>query len=198
MADKDAEKTQADAGSDEDASSEKKGGIGIKDIMILVLSALLLVGLSVGGTAIYLGTNTQMAATEAASVDGEAMDTEKKKGKKKKKKKDKKIPETVAYQSLDPAFVVNFEEDDELHFLQIKLEVMTYENSVIEDVRKHMPALRNGLVLLLSRQSYQALNTEKGKEKLRADALATVRDVLNRYTGKAGVEAVYFTSFVMQ
>lgn len=201
MADKDREKADADEDSGENAEKGKKGGIGVKDIVILTLSALLLVGVSVAGTAMYLGTNPPVVvASDPADENDEAMERGKKKAKKKKKKKkkDKKIPETVFYQSLDPAFVVNFEEDDELHFLQITVEVMTYENSVIENVRKHMPAIRNGLVLLLSKQSYKALNEEKGKEQLRTDALTTIRNVLKRYTGNAGVEAVYFTSFVMQ
>lgn len=199
MADKDTERTDAEEGS---SDKETKRGIGTKDIVIFALSAFLVIGLSVGGTAFYLGTNAQMAATATASVDGEAMDAEKKKGKKKKKKKkktqDKKMPDTVVYEALDPAFVVNFEENDELHFLQLTVEVMAYENSVIENVKKHRPAIRDSLVILLSKQSYRALTTEKGKEKLRADALATVRNVLKRFTGTTGIEAIYFTSFVMQ
>ena len=105
------------------------------------------------------------------------------------------MPDTVVYEALDPAFVVNFEENDELHFLQLTVEVMAYENSVIENVKKHRPAIRDSLVILLSKQSYRALTTEKGKEKLRVDALATMR---KRFTGTTGIEAIYFTSFVMQ
>lgn len=204
MAEKDTETTQAEEGSDNDTESDKGGKLPSKNALIVVLSALLLVGLSVGGTALYLGTGAKVEAKDQADVDDQ-VDTKPKKSAKKKqkkakkaKKKQKKIPETVVYHPLDPAFVVNFEEDDELHFLQVSVEVMAYDNAVIEDVRKHAPAIRNGLVLLLSKQSYKVLNTLAGKEKLRADALTEVRKVLKQYTGKAGVESVFFTSFVMQ
>ena len=38
----------------------------------------------------------------------------------------------------------------------------------------------------------------EGKERLRAEALATVKKVLEGETGTADVEQVFFTSFVMQ
>jgi flagellar basal body-associated protein FliL len=56
-------------------------------------------------------------------------------------------------------------------------------------------------VLLLSRQVYEDLLSNEGKEKLRAEALAEVRAVLDKRAGKKsgkGVEDLYFSSLVMQ
>lgn len=47
-------------------------------------------------------------------------------------------------------------------------------------------------------QVEQGLRSREGKEKLREEVLAEVRKVLEEQTGEAGVEQVYFTSFVMQ
>ena len=61
-----------------------------------------------------------------------------------------------------------------------------------------MPAIRNNLVLLFSSQSYERVSTLEGKEALREEALGVVQEVLEQETGDPGVEAVYFTSLVMQ
>ena len=42
------------------------------------------------------------------------------------------------------------------------------------------------------------LSSREGKEELQAEALASIQGILERETGIPGVEAVYFTSFVMQ
>jgi flagellar FliL protein len=60
-----------------------------------------------------------------------------------------------------------------------------------------MPAIRNSLVLLLSRQVYDELLPDEGKEKLRGEALAAVQGVLQAQLGKPGIEDLYFTNFVM-
>jgi flagellar FliL protein len=59
--------------------------------------------------------------------------------------------------------------------------------------------VRNDLLLLLGGQHYDTISTREGKEKLRQQALDAVRRVVASAGGKADkVEAVYFTSFVMQ
>ena len=202
-------KDTEEIGAEDESADEKKpkrGGFSITKLAVPVLFALLLAALSVIGTAMYLGTGPNVAAKNvtaagdaaagAQTADKKAKKDKKKKQKKKKKKKE--LPKTVFYHPLDPAFVVNFEEDDELHFLQISMQVMAYDQAVIENVQKHIPAIRNSLVLLLSKQSYRALNSEKGKEKLRADALQEVQKVLKQFVRKPGIEAIYFTAFVMQ
>jgi flagellar FliL protein len=102
------------------------------------------------------------------------------------------------YIPLDPAFVVNFKGQDKARFLQITVEVMTRDPLVPELVKLHMPAIRNNLMLLFSDQSYDNISTLDGKEMLREEALEVVQVTLEEETGDPGVEAVYFTSFVMQ
>ena len=59
--------------------------------------------------------------------------------------------------------------------------------------------LRNDLLILLANQKYTVLATPEGKEQLRAEALAAIRKDLVQAGGDPKlVEAVYFTSFVMQ
>ncbi len=103
------------------------------------------------------------------------------------------------YIALDPPFVVNFETEQLVRFLQVTVQVMSRDPETVEIVKMNDPVVRNDLLLLLSGQHYQTISTLEGKEKLRAQALTTVRKVVTNGGGKADkVEAVYFTSFVMQ
>ena len=102
------------------------------------------------------------------------------------------------YVDLAPAFTVNFQDARGPRFLQIAVEVMTRESEAEELLRQHMPMIRSQLVLLFSSQSSGELATREGKEKLIQETLATVQGVLEQETGVKGVEAVYFTSLVMQ
>jgi flagellar FliL protein len=61
-----------------------------------------------------------------------------------------------------------------------------------------MPAVRDAIIMLFSSKTEDDLLPQEGKEKLRADILKTIRDTLEELTGTPGVEAVYFSNFVMQ
>lgn len=103
------------------------------------------------------------------------------------------------YVSLDPAFVTNFEADQAVRFLQISVEVMTHDPATVDVIKANDPVLRNDLLLLFANQKYADIATREGKERLRAAALAAVRKDVAANGGHAErVEAVYFTSFVMQ
>jgi flagellar FliL protein len=102
------------------------------------------------------------------------------------------------FHALDPAFVVNFKDKDAIRFLQIKVQVMTHDQNVVDAIKKYSPIIRNNLLLLFSSQSYESLSSRAAKEKLQAETRNEIQKVLKAKTGKGGVDAVYFTSFVMQ
>lgn len=103
------------------------------------------------------------------------------------------------YYKLDPAFVVNFEAEQLVRFLQVTVEVMSRDPQAIDFLKQHDPVVRNDLLMLLSDQQYAVIATPEGKEALRAQALEAVRAAAAREGGKPdAIEAIYFTSFVMQ
>jgi len=103
------------------------------------------------------------------------------------------------YYKFDPAFVVNFGGEGSARYLQVTLEAMSRDASAIESLKNTEPAVRNDLVMLFSGQDNATLMSGEGKEKLRAATLATIRKVLDSEGGNGKlVEAVYFTSFVIQ
>jgi flagellar FliL protein len=103
------------------------------------------------------------------------------------------------YVALDPPFVTNFEAEQLVRFLQITVQVMTHDQPTADVLKASDPVIRNDLLLLFSNQKYAEIATRDGKEKLRAEALAAVRKVVKANGGRPErVDAVFFTSFVMQ
>ncbi|MBV6416143.1 MAG: hypothetical protein CMLOHMNK_00674 [Steroidobacteraceae bacterium] len=108
-------------------------------------------------------------------------------------------PQPALYYKLDPPFVVNFEAEQLVRFLQVTVEIMSRDPQAIDFLKQHDPVVRNDLLMLLSNQQYAVIATSAGKETLRERALATVRAAAAREGGKPdALEAIYFTSFVMQ
>ncbi len=103
------------------------------------------------------------------------------------------------YLALDPSFVVNFQADQLVRFLQISVEVMSRDPQSLELLKSNDPVVRNDLLILLANQKYAVISTPAGKEQLRTEALAAIRKDLAQAGGDPSkLEAVYFTSFVMQ
>jgi len=103
------------------------------------------------------------------------------------------------YVTLDPPFVVNFEAESTVRFLQITIGVMTRDEKVEHLIKDNDPRIRNDLLLILGGQNYETVSKLEGKEELRKRCLESVRAVVLDSGGEAAkVEALYFTSFVMQ
>lgn len=108
-------------------------------------------------------------------------------------------PREAIYVNLEPPFVVNFQDaKGRTKFLKADINVVTRDLATSDALTKHKPAIRNGLVMLLSRQIYEDLVPHEGKEKLRTEVLTEVRTALTKELPTAEVEDILFTSFVMQ
>ncbi len=102
------------------------------------------------------------------------------------------------YYTLDPSLVVNFQDKRAIRFLQVGVSLMSHDPKAIDAAKAAEPRIRNTLLLLFSNQDYKTLSTTKGKLALQKEALQRVQAVLKKSIGRPGIQAVYFTSFVMQ
>lgn len=101
--------------------------------------------------------------------------------------------------AIDPPFVVNFQGNSTARFLQIAVQLMTRDPELVHLVEHVAPIIRNDLLLLFGAQQAETVATPEGKEALRLAALEAVRKIVTEEGGKPeALEAVYFTSFVMQ
>lgn len=166
-------------------SAEKKPGSPMKLVIVIIVGALLLVAVSIGGVFFMMKSMGMLGAGGAAGGHA-AADSHAKN-------------EPAIYFPLEPAFVVNFKEGNRTRFLQVTMEVMARDPHMIEEIKKHMPLIRNNLLLLLGSQKAEDFQTSEGKEKVRTQALEEIKKILTEETGNIkNVEGLYFTSFVTQ
>lgn len=166
------------------AAAPDAGGGKKKIILIAAIALVVLIGGGVGAALLLTGGHKggEKAAAEAEGKAGaEGAKAE------------------ATYTALEPAFVVNFQDrNNRTKYLKADLSVVSAVPKSEEIIRKHLPAIRNGLIMLLSRQVFEDLQTPDGKEKLRAEALKEVQAILTKQTGKPVVDDLFFSSFVMQ
>ncbi len=102
------------------------------------------------------------------------------------------------YFALEPPFTVNLADEGVTRYLQVEVQVMARKQDAIDAVTLHMPVIRNQLLLLFSQNKVEELRSREAREALQKKALEEVRKILKAETGKPGIEALYFTSFVTQ
>ena len=173
MAEKDTE--------NEDLDLDVKPASGNKKmIIIMAVVGILLIGLSVGLTLWLLGgkdSGGEHATEEQATEEG---------------------VKKASYLPLE-TMVVNFADGRLARYLQVDIQLMAYDPEVLKAAEEHMPVIRNDILVLLGGESYEQVSSREGKEKLRQQILDAVNRILKQQAGqKKGVEAVYFTNFVMQ
>lgn len=180
-----------------DPNAKASGGKG-KLIIIIVLVVLLTAG-SVIGALYFMG------------VLGGGKDAAKDSGDKTEQVELKAGP--AYYFDLAPPFIVNFEDQSEAAYLQIEMQALMHDKSVEAQLQKHMPVIRNNILLVMGSQKYEEVKTRQGKEALQAKILEAIQEIVGnamkesmqedsdakvKETEVPNVEQVYFTSFIMQ
>jgi flagellar protein FliL len=187
--------TENDTADELDTEAEPAAGGGLKQKLILGGGAVLL--LAIGLFAGPIVQNLMSPAGDASPAGDEAVAEEPAEPEVKEVVVKSDDPEL--YQGLHPAMVVNFRDAaGDQHFMQIEMEVMARNQKVIEAIKNHTPLIRNNLILLYGGVSYEAVTTREGKEQMLADGLREIQKVLTPRVGKPNVEALYFTSLIIQ
>lgn len=153
-----------------------------KMLLIIIIAALvvLLVG---GGVAAFFILS---GGDEKGKAEGEG-------------EEEVEVQHTAAiYFDFKPPFIVNYQWNGRQRYVQISLSVMTRSQAVVDAMQKHMPLIRNNLVMVFSSQDFEMLRTPEGKEAVRKAALEEMQKVLTEEMGEPGIEQVLFTNFVMQ
>ena len=139
------------------------GKKGKKKLIVIVLIALMvLVGAGAGGL-IYMKKKAA-AEAEAESEDGAPATTHA--AGKNSTKAELKHPPT--FLPLDP-FVVNLADKDSDRYAQIGITLEMEDAKFAEQMKAYMPALRNGVLMLLAHKTSRELLDRAGKEQLAAE-----------------------------
>lgn len=181
-----AKEAKAAAESEQPATPKKS-----KKLLIIILAAVLVLVLGGGAATLLLLKGGDPADDEEAAETTQA------------KKKGKEIHPTFV--NLEP-FTVNLVPETGDQYLQVTLSVEFEEPTAEQLVKLHMPKIRNNVTLLLSGKKPSELLPKEGKEKLAAELLNTINDVLDPptskksegHSGERPAKAVLFTSFIIQ
>jgi len=182
----------ADEDLDLDSGEEEAPKSSKKMLIIIISGVVLLIIVAVFGTLFLTGTFDEKSEQPEISQNTEGDDVA---------EPEDDNPEDLAelsYWPLEPPFVLNFEGKSKARYMQVGLEVSVSNEKAFASVKKHMPVIRNEIVLLLSGQKYEEMVTPDGKEQLRAELIETINNILKQHKVKDGIDNIYFTSFVMQ
>ena len=154
-----------------------------KLLIIIALIALLLIA---GGVTAYFvlfsGTDeATKAEQETQSEAAETADTEK---------------GPAQYVKMEPVFVINLPGQPSL--LQVGVSLRVYGEQMVEFIEHNDPMLRHHLINLLQNKEAASLQERAAKEALQTEMLTEVNRIVTELSGPGKVDAIYFTSFVMQ
>lgn len=168
----------------EEVPAESADGL-MKKLMMGGVALALMGGGIFAGPAVMNMISPPAAEEEAGNEEGEKLAEEPSK--------------PALYVNLHPPLVVNIRDSlGDTHFMQITMEVMARDQELLNSVREHAAVIRNNLILLFGTASYDEVTTRAGKEKLLADGLAEIKAVMLEQVGDDNVEALYFTSLIIQ
>ncbi len=190
---------------DEDDDLEEKEPKNILKILVFVLAALLLVGVTVAAT-LYLTGFFDVKDEQSVEVLNELEDSTKDadgnlKEKELPEKQKKETPETQqfeqSYQEMKNKFTVNVPNSKK--YLQFSLSVMThYDEKVLGNVDKHQTALRSAILQVVRQKTVDTYNSEEGMAGVLIEIKEAMNSVLMGYEDFGGIEEVFFTEFVIQ
>jgi flagellar FliL protein len=163
-------KASATPATDDEVPAKKKSKL---PLIVGVLALVLGAG---GGAAWYFMGHAEPADKAEAAVE--------------------KVKKPSVYAPLE-AFTVNLQGEGD-HYLQVGITLQVADDAAVDEIKKQMPLLRNRLLLLLSARSPSELATLEGKQKLSAQILTESRELISGKGTDHGIEAVLFSSLVIQ
>ncbi|MCU7931512.1 MAG: flagellar basal body-associated FliL family protein [Candidatus Thiodiazotropha sp. (ex Codakia rugifera)] len=161
-----------------DLGEEKSGKS--KLIIIISIVAVLLIGGGVAAYFLLMGDDEEVVEEDAAATE-EAAAAEQ---------------GPAQYIDLKPPFVVNLPGRPSL--LQIGVSVRVTSDPLAEFIKHNDPMIRHNLLNLISATDAKSLKMRETKEALQAEMLQELNRVVKELEGPGEVDALYFTSFVMQ
>jgi flagellar FliL protein len=130
-----------------------------KKKLIIIVACAVLLGAGGGGAFFYM---KQKAAAAAAAADEDAAEAPAH------ATHDAKVKPT--YVPLDP-FVVNLADKETDRYAQIGITLQVDDSKVADEMKIYMPAIRNGILMILAHKSSEELLERSGKEQLAGEIM---------------------------
>lgn len=191
----------------------KKGG-GLIKLLVMIFGGLLLIVIGLGAGYFVFGSSSndpnqvvdkliekeeqeKAAAAEAAgAAEGENAEGEGGPKKISKESKKEEVFQTLYFQFPAP---ITSNLRGSRRFIQVGLGISTqYDESVIQNVETHLPAITSDLLAALSDYTEDQVQGREARATLANDLKKVINARLEELEGFGGVEGVHFTSYIMQ
>lgn len=185
---------------------------GKKKLIIIAAAALVLLAGAGGGAAWFIKNKAAAAEAEAAAMDEDGEEASPQAA----QRKPASHSGPPAFMPLDP-FIVNLADRESERYAQIGITLELNDPKYADQMKAYMPAVRNGILMVLAHKSSQELLSRAGKERLalevmRAAVLPLGIDLEDGEEPQAGsvpqgektaiedspVRNVHFSSFIIQ
>lgn len=101
----------------------------------------------------------------------------------------------MEYLEITPKITVNLAEPRS--YLLINVQIMAEGPEAIEKIRKHMPAIKHELIMLLSGRPADSLQSMEQREALRKETVAAIKKTLDHYEKNNGFRDAFFSDFLI-
>ncbi|MCL6269563.1 flagellar basal body-associated FliL family protein [Sansalvadorimonas sp. 2012CJ34-2] len=145
-----------------------------RQTMIIILAVVVVAGVAAGLSIFLVEENT-------ASSDGGVLRSD--------------VP---LYQKLGTMVVNLLDDDEETHFMQVDVTLMTRNVKCAKALEYYVPVFRNAMLDLFARQGYKRMLVPAEREVLRKEALDVALKVATMKMKNPQIEDVLFTGFVVQ
>jgi flagellar FliL protein len=167
-----------------ESGGEAKGGGGGKPVILyalVILNMLVVIGV---GVMLYMGKKKEAAEPNIDKViqgEHEAQQEEK-------HEEEDFIGKMIPMET----FLVNLSGNRGNKLLKVNMELEVEGESVMTEIEKRKPQIRDIIIILLSSKTYAQLSSTEGKEFLRDE----IRDTVNSFLTKGKIKRVHFTEFI--
>lgn len=190
---------------DEDTEVEGKKKSPLIKIIAIALVAILLLVSAVFGTLLVTGffdkKDSLAAEAQLKELEGQAAGAKNPASDAGPKKVTKDTPQLTRfenhYMELEKDLLANLTNSRKV--IQVQLAIMThYDERVFKNVKKHEFALRSAALDVMRQTTDTDLNQPEFRKNLAEKIRIELNAVLEKYEDFGGIEAVFFTSFVVQ
>lgn len=183
------------------------GFIGVTCVLMLTLGMLATLLITGGGAK---NETTQIASKK--DVKKEEHKEEKKEEHKEEKKEEKKEgsghegkegeseagTDMPQFYQVRPSIVITLPSSGRTRYVSLDIDLMTHSKASLKKIEAYAPLIKNNLIDLLSKQSFDEMISEEGKKNIRKQALTLLQTLMTEQAGDPTIEQVLFTSFIVQ
>lgn len=102
------------------------------------------------------------------------------------------------FYKFTPSIVTNVMSKDQIKYIRIDVELMTKNESDLENIRNYGPLLRSEVVSILNSAPFDDFATVEARDKVRKRILDKLKSVMTEHVDHEVIDQVLFTNFVIQ